>query len=310
MDFYSQISKNNKKTYFLFLLFFILFGLLAGALSFALSFYLASESSYFSGVFIAIFAFFGILMIIFSIISYYSSDKIVTAVSGAKLAPQEQFAVLHNVVEEMCIASGVPKPRIYVINDTAINAFAAGRDPKHAIVCVTTGCLTRLNRNQLQGVIAHELSHIKNYDVRTMTIAAVLVGMAVLISDMLFRMFIYGGFRSSNSKNGGYEVIIAIAVAIIAVILTPIIAKIITLSISRKREFVADASAIEMTRNPEGLASALEAISKDVEPLEAANKATAHLYIANPLKGQKLMLKSLFSTHPPIDERIRAIRGR
>ena len=247
-------------------------------------------------------------MILFSIISYYSSDRIVTAVSGAKLAPKEQFSMLHNVVEEMTLASGLPKPRIYVINDTAINAFATGRDPQHAVVCVTTGCLTRLNRDQLQGVIAHELSHIRNYDVRTMTIAAVLVGMAVLISDMLFRMFLYGSFRG-NSRDGGYEIIIAIAVAVIAAILTPIIAKLITLSISRKREFVADASAIELTRNPEGLASALEVISKDKEPLEAANKATAHLYIANPLKGQKLFMKSLFSTHPPLEERIKAIRG-
>ncbi|MBT7241401.1 MAG: M48 family metallopeptidase, partial [Candidatus Diapherotrites archaeon] len=296
--------------YLLFLMFFILFGILAGALSLALSFYMTSGRGYFSLIFIGFFILFGTLMIIFSIISYFGSDKIVTAVSHAKLAPKEQFSKLHNIVEEMCIASGLPKPRIYVIQDTAINAFAAGRNPQHAIVCVTTGCLTRLTRDQLQGVIAHELSHIRNFDVRTMTIAAVLVGMAVLISDMLFRMFIYGSFRGGNSKNGGIEVAIAIGVAIVAVVLTPIIAKLITMSISRKREFVADASAIEMTRNPDGLASALEVIGKDTEPLEAANKATAHLYIANPLKGQKLIMKSMFSTHPPIGERIRAIRGR
>jgi len=309
MDFYSQIAKNNKKTYMLFLMFFILFGILAAALSMAISFYLAGTGPLTGMVFTFVFGFFGILMIIFSIVAYYSSDKIVTKISGAKEAPADQFPILHNIVEEMCIASGLPKPRIFVINDSAINAFATGRNPQHAVVCVTTGCLTRLNRDQLQGVIAHELSHIRNYDVRTMTIAAVLVGMAVLISDMLFRMFIYGGLRGSNSKNGGAEVVIAIVIAIVAVILTPIIAKLITLSISRKREFVADASAVELTRNPEGLASALEVISKDKEPLEAANKATAHLYIANPLKGQKLLLKSMFSTHPDINERIRAIRG-
>ncbi len=310
MDFYSQISKNNKKTYLLFLMFFILFGILAAALSVAISIYLAGSGPFFNLVFIFSFGIFGILIVLFSIVAYYSSSKIVTSISGAKEAPKEQFAILHNVVEEMCIASGLPKPRIFVINDTAINAFAAGRNPQHAVVCVTTGCLTMINRDQLQGVIAHELSHIRNYDVRTMTIAAVLVGMAVLISDMLFHMFIFGGFRGGNSRNGGAEVVIAIVIAVVAIILTPIIAKLITMSISRKREFVADASAIELTRNPEGLASALETISKDVEPLESANKATAHLYIANPLKGQKLMLKSMFSTHPPMNERIRAIRGR
>ena len=309
MDFYSQISKNNKKTYMLFLMFFILFGILAAALSVAISFYLAGSGPFFNLVFISSFGIFGILMILFSIVAYYSSDKIVTSISGAKEAPREQFAILHNIVEEMCIASGLPKPRVFVINDTAINAFATGRSPQHAVVCVTTGCLTRLNRDQLQGVIAHELSHIRNYDVRTMTIAAVLVGMAVLISDMLFHMFIFGGLRGGNSRNGGIEVVIAIVIAVVAIILTPIIAKLITMSISRKREFVADASAVELTRNPEGLASALEVISKDKEPLESANKATAHLYIANPLKGQKLMLKSMFSTHPDINERIRAIRG-
>ena len=233
-----------------------------------------------------------------------------SAKKEVKEAPKEQFAQLHNIVEELCLASGLPKPRVFVINDTAINAFATGRDPKHAVVCVTTGCLTRLSRDQLQGVIAHELSHIKNYDVRTMTMATVLVGVAVMLSDFLIRMFWYGGFRSSgNSKDSGGFVIVIIVLSIILAILTPIIAKLITLSISRKREFMADASAIEFTRNPEGLASALEVISKDTEPLEAANKATAHLYIANPLKGQKLWMKSLFSTHPPIDERIKAIRG-
>ena len=309
MDFYSQISKNNKKTYMLFLMFFILFGILAAALSVALSIYLAGTGPLFNLVFMFSFSIFAILMILFSIIAYYGSDKIVTSISGAKEAPREQFAQLYNIVEEMCLASGLSKPRVFIIKDTAINAFATGRNPEHAVVCVTTGCLTRLSRDQLQGVIAHELSHIRNYDIRTMTIAAVLVGMAVLISDMLFRMFIYGGLRGGNSKNGGAVVVIAIVVAVIAVILTPIIAKLITLSISRKREFVADASAIEMTRNPDGLATALEVIGKDTEPLEAANKATAHLYIANPLKGQKLMMKSLFSTHPPIEERIKAIRG-
>jgi heat shock protein HtpX len=302
MDFYEQISHNKKMTYVLFLMFFVLIGILSYIFSFVLDLY-------FGGGFIFIFSIFGILTIIFAIISYYQSDKIVTAVSGAKEVSKETHAQLHNIVEELCLASGLPKPRIFVINDTAINAFATGRDPQHAVVCVTIGCLTRLNRDQLQGVLAHELSHIKNYDVRTMTIATVLVGIAVLLSDLMIRMFFYGSFRNSDSKNSGVFIVVLV-VSIVLAILTPVIAKMITFAISRKREFVADASAVEMTRNPEGLASALEVISKDNEPLEVANKATAHLYIANPLNGQKLWMKSLFSTHPPIESRISALRGR
>ncbi len=303
IDFYSQISHNKKMTYLLFLMFFILIGILSYVISLVLEFA-------FGIGFIFIFSIFGFLAILFAIISYYNSDKIVTSISGAKEAPREQFKQVYNIIEELTLASGLPMPRVFVINDTAINAFATGRDPQHAVVCVTKGCLTRLNRDQLQGVIAHELSHIKNYDIRTMTIATVLVGIAVLLSDLMFRMFIYGGFRgSSNSRDSGGLIIVVIVVSIILAILTPIIAKMITFAISRKREFAADASAVQMTRNPLGLASALEVISKDTEPLEAANKATAHLYIANPLKGQKLWMKSLFSTHPDINDRIRALKG-
>jgi heat shock protein HtpX len=303
MDFYSQISRNKKMTFWLFLMFFILIGVLAFAVSFIIDWW-------FGAGFIFFFTIFGILTIVFAIVSYYNSDKIVTTISHAKEAPVKQFKQLHNIVEELCLASGLPKPRVFVIDDSAINAFATGRNPEHAVVCVTTGCLTRLKRDQLQGVIAHELTHIRNYDVRTMTIATVLVGMAVLLSDMMFRMFFYGSFRNSGSKDSGGLMIAMIGISILLAILTPIIARMITFSISRKREFMADAGAVELTRYPEGLASALEVISKDTEKLEAANKATAHLYIANPLKGQKLVMKSLFSTHPPINERIKAIRGR
>jgi len=303
MDFYSQISRNKRMTFLLFLMFFILIGVLAYAVSFIIDWW-------FGAGFIFFFSIFGILTIIFAIASYYSSDKIVTSISRAKEAPIKQFKQLHNIVEELCLASGLPKPRLFVIDDSAINAFATGRNPEHAVVCVTKGCLTRLKRDQLQGVIAHELTHIRNYDVRTMTIATVLVGMAVLLSDMMFRMFLYGSFRNSGSRDSGGLMIAMIGLSIILAILTPIIAKMITFAISRKREFSADAGAVELTRYPEGLASALEIISKDNEKLEVANKATAHLYIANPLKGQKLLMKSLFSTHPPIKERIKAIRGR
>ncbi|MFA5357457.1 MAG: M48 family metallopeptidase [archaeon] len=303
VDFYAQISRNKRMTFVLFFMFFVLIGALAFVLSFVLDIYSGGGFAFF-------FSIFGILIILFSIVSYYNSDKIVTAISGAKEADAEQYKKLHNIVEELSIASGLPKPRVFVINDSAINAFATGRDPNHAVVCVTTGALTRLNREQLQGVIAHELSHIKNYDVRTMTLATVLVGIAVLISDFMIRFLIYGRPRGNgDSKGGGAIFIVMIVVAVILAILTPIIAQMIQLAISRKREFGADASAVEITRNPEGLASALEVISKDNEPLEAANKATAHLYIANPLKGQKLFMQSLFSTHPPIESRIAILRG-
>jgi len=304
IDFYSQISRNKRNTIFLFLAFFILIGILAWIISYILE--------YFVGIgFIFIFSIFGVFSIIFAVASYYSCDKIVTAISGAHEAPREQYKQLYNIVEELSLASGLPLPRVFVINDTAINAFATGRNPQHSVVCVTTGALTRLSRDQLQGVLAHELSHIRNYDIRTMTVATVLVGIAVLLSDLLLRFFWFGGTRgsgNSDSKSGGI-VIAMLVVGIILAIITPIIAQLIQLSVSRKREFMADAGSVEMTRNPEGLASALEVISKDKEPLEAANKATAHLYIANPLKGQKLWMASLFSTHPPIEERIRILRG-
>lgn len=303
MDFYKQISHNKKMTYVLFLMFFLLIGFLSLVLSFVLDIY-------FGAGFILFFSIFGFLTIIFAIISYYNSDKIVTSIAGAKEAPKEQFKQLYNIVEELCLASGLPMPRVFVMKDPSINAFATGRDPNHAVVCVTMGCLEKLNREQLQGVIAHELSHIKNFDVRTMTLATVLVGITVLLSDLMFRMFLFGSISNrSNSKNSGGLIIIVIVVSIILAIITPLVAKMITLAISRKREFVADASAVEMTRNPVGLASALELISKDTNLLVSANKATAHLYISNPLKGQKIFLKNLFSTHPNINDRINALKG-
>jgi len=302
MDFYSQITRNKRMTYVLFLIFFILIGFLAYIVSFVIDWY-------FGAGFIFFYSIFGVLTIIFAIASYYSSDKIVTSISKAKEAPVAKFKQLHNIVEELCVASGLPKPKIFVMDDTAINAFATGRNPEHAVVCVTMGCLTRLNRAQLQGVIAHELSHIKSYDVRTMTIATVLVGITVLLSDMIFRTFFYGSLGGSNSRDSGGLFFAMLGISIILAILTPIIAKMITFTISRKREFSADAAAVQLTRNPEGLATALEVIEKDTEKLEAANKATAHLYISNPLRGQKLLMKSLFSTHPPLKERIQKIRG-
>ncbi|MFH1587067.1 MAG: M48 family metallopeptidase [Candidatus Diapherotrites archaeon] len=293
MSFYEEIEANKRMTYLLFIVFFF-FILFLGIIT----------DFIFSGGFFFV-PIFGIIAIIYILISYYFSDKIITAISGAKPADPKKHAILINVVEEMSIAAGIPMPKAYVIEDTAINAFATGRDPEHSAICTTTGCLTRLTRDELTGVVAHEMSHIKNQDIKVMTMAAIMVGMAVLMSDFLLRMFFWGGLRGGgNRKGGGPVMIAAIAVGILLALLTPVIAQIIKLAISRKREYLADASGVQLTRYPQGLASALSKIRDDNEPLEAANKATAHMYIANPLKGQKIWMKSLFATHPPIDDRI------
>lgn len=284
-------------TYVLFVAFFLLILVLGIVISYLMDSY----------IIVPIFAIFAIIYIV---VAYYKSDSIVTAVSGAKPADPKQFKQLHNIVEEMAIAAGLPKPKVYVIHDTAINAFATGRDPEHSVVCVTTGCLQRLTRAELTGVVAHEMSHIQNSDIKVMTMAAILVGLAVLLSDFLLRFFLWGGMRGrSNNKGGGGIAIAGIVLGLALAILTPVIAQIIRMAISRKREYLADASAVQLTRYPEGLALALSKINNDTEPLEAANKATAHLYIANPLKGQKIWMKSMFATHPDINDRIARIQA-
>ncbi len=241
---------------------------------------------------------------------YYASDKIVLGISRARPATKDEFPYLYNVVEGLAIAAGIPAPRCYVIDDTAPNAFAAGRKPQTAVICVTTGILEKLNRVELEGVIAHEMSHIKNYDVRLQTLVVVMAGVVALLSDWMLRSFMWGGGRRRGGRDrggsggaGGILVLVGLALAV----LSPFIATIIQLAVSRKREFLADASSAMLTRYPAGLASALRKISADTEPLEAANKATAHLYIVNPLKNIKGTVNKLFSTHPPIEERIAAL---
>lgn len=244
-----------------------------------------------------------------SFFSYYNSDKIVLAISGAKKASQTTHRELHNLVENMSIASGLPKPRIYIIYDTAMNAFATGRDPEHGVICFTTGIIDRLEKRELEGVIAHELSHIGNYDIRLMSIVSVLVGTVTLLADFFTRGMFYGsrGRRSSKDSNSNGLILI---LGIVLIILSPIIATLIKLAVSRKREFLADSTAALMTRYPKGLASALKKISADKEVLEAANGATAHLYITNPLKNKKSSaLAGLFNTHPPVEERIRRLES-
>ena len=240
---------------------------------------------------------------------YYSSDKVVLAISRARPVTKDEYPYLYNVVEGLAIAAGLPAPRCYVMDDTAPNAFATGRNPEHAVICVTTGILEKLNRVELEGVIAHEMSHIKNFDIRLQTVVVVMAGIVALLSDWMLRSFFWGGGRrrSGRDSRGGGAGAILILVGLVLAMLSPLIATIIQLAVSRKREFLADASGAMLTRYPAGLASALRKISADTEPLEAANKATAHLYIVNPLKDIKGAVNKLFSTHPPIEERIAAL---
>lgn len=238
-------------------------------------------------------------------VSYFWSDKIVLGVSRAKLIEKKDHPEIYRIVENLCIAAGLPTPKIYVIEDSATNAFATGRDPKHAAICFTTGILEKLNKQELEGVTAHELSHVGNRDTLLLAVVSVLVGTIALMSDFFMRSMWYGGHRDSDNKGNGVMMIIAIVAAILA----PIVATLIQLAVSRRREFLADASGVLLTRYPSGLASALQKISADKEPLEVANRGTAHLYIINPLKGQdaKQWLAGLFNTHPPIEERIKAL---
>lgn len=246
-----------------------------------------------------------------SFFSYYFSSDITLAMSSAKLVDRQSNPEIYRLVENLCIAGGLPTPKIYVIDDTAMNAFATGRDPQHAVIVFTTGVIDRLNRQELEGVTAHELSHIGNYDIRVMTIVVVLVGIVTLLADWFLRMSFYGGRRSDSGRNQLQAIMMIVGIAL--ALLTPIIATALQLAVSRRREYLADASGALLTRYPDGLASALEKISADTEPLEAANKATAHLYIANPLKnhqGQSAVgwLAGLFNTHPPIQDRIQRLR--
>jgi heat shock protein HtpX len=238
--------------------------------------------------------------------TYYGGDRMVLAASRAHEISHDDAPVLFNVVEEMAIAAGLPMPKVYIIDDSAPNAFATGRDPEHATVAVTSGLLEKLDRDELQGVIAHEMSHVGNFDIRYAMLVGVLVGTTVLISDFFLRGLWFGGGR--RREGGGQAQVIMLVIAIALAILAPLLARLIQLSISRQREFLADASAVQLTRNPKGLADALQKISGDREVLEAANRATAHLYIVNPIKAFEKRSKGLFSTHPPIEQRIEILR--
>ncbi|OGD98020.1 zinc metalloprotease HtpX [Candidatus Curtissbacteria bacterium RIFCSPLOWO2_01_FULL_38_11b] len=302
MTAYTQVSANRFKTWL------IMFGF---ALFLTFVVYIFTNALGFQGP--SALGFSGVALIIAGImnfIAYYSSDKMVMAISGAKQIQKKQNLELFRIIENLSIASGLPMPKVYVIDDTAPNAFATGRDPEHASIAFTTGILQKLNKLELEGVTAHELSHVGNYDTRLMTVVSILVGSVALIADWFLRMMWWGGGSRDDNDRGGNALVMAIA--LVLAILAPIIAMLIQLAISRKREFLADASGTLITRNPDSLADALLKISKDREPLEVANKATAHLYIVNPFKDrQKVigMFAGLFNTHPPIVERVKALKG-
>jgi heat shock protein HtpX len=250
-----------------------------------------------------------IFAILSSFASYYWGDKIVLAMSGARPADRKRDFDFFTVAENLAIAAGLPKPKLYVIDDTAMNAFATGRDPEHAVICATTGLLSRLERRELEGVIAHELSHIKNYDIRLMAVVAVLVGTVAFMTDFFMRSLWWGGRRDRDEDRGTGNILLV--AGIILAIISPIVAMIIQLAISRRREYLADASGAYLTRYPEGLARALEKLSRDREVLEAATNATAHLYVVNPFKDKSFgaWFASLFNTHPPIEDRIKILRS-
>ncbi len=244
--------------------------------------------------------------------TYYGGDRMMLAASRAHQITHDEAPVLFNVVEEMSLAAGLPMPKVYIIEDSAPNAFATGRDPEHASVAATSGLLQKLDRDELQGVMAHEMSHVANFDIRYSMLVGILVGTTVLISDFFLRGLWFGGGRGgrrSEGGGGGQIQLIMMVVAILLAILAPLFARLLQLSISRQREYLADVTAVRLTRNPKGLADALAKISGDKEVLEVANRATAHLYIVNPVKSFEKRAKGLFSTHPPVNERIDILRS-
>ncbi|TSC69670.1 MAG: hypothetical protein G01um101456_22 [Parcubacteria group bacterium Gr01-1014_56] len=291
---YTHKDENIAKTWVLMVVFFSI----VIAIGWAISFYFNNPGILVVAV---------IFAIVMNITSYWFSDKIVTAMAGAKPADEREYSELHNIVENLAITAGLPKPKIFIINDAAPNAFATGRNAEHAVVAVTTGLLSMMEKSELEGVLAHELSHIGNRDMLLSTVAVVLVGFVTLISDFFLRAHFFGG---RNDNNKGNPILMIIAVALI--VLAPIVATLLQLAISRKREFLADASGALLTRYPEGLASALQKIGAYAAPMKRANNATAHLYISNPFGPKAAMggISKLFMTHPPVQERIQALLGK
>lgn len=290
-NFFTEVENNKTKTIFIIMGFFAFMV----AVSYVISLYMGK------GSLIGIMGLALIFSGISSFVSYYFSDKLILSMSGAKEVIRKENPEIYNLVENLCIGVGLPTPKIYIIEDTALNAFATGRNPENGVVCLTTGIISTLEKRELEGVIAHELAHIGNYDIRLASIVSVLVGSIVFVTDWVS----HGLFWSNDDREINPLVL---GVLILTIIAAPIVATLIQLSISRNREYLADATAASMTRYPEGLARALEKISGDKEILEAANSATAHMYISNPLRNTGNFLGNLFSTHPPTEERIKRLR--
>lgn len=302
--FRERIEKNKRNSLFLFVVFFALVLVFGYVIGYA---YIGDPVGALFGLALAL-----VVGAISGLVSYYAGDRMVLAASRAREVTHDDWPVLFNVVQEMQIASGLPMPKVYVIDDSAPNAFATGRDPQHASIAVTAGLLDKLDRDELQGVVAHEMAHVANFDIRYSMMVGILVGMVVLTSDFFLRTLWWGGGRNrggGNNGGGGYVQLIMLVVALVLAILAPIFARLLQLSISRQREYLADATAVKLTRNPKGLADALQKITGDREVLEVANRATAHLYIANPVKKFEKRAKGMFSTHPPIEERISILRA-
>ena len=302
-----EVQSSNKIKTFVIVAFFLAF-------SFIAIYVLTRAFGVYNGYEPGGLGYFGVALIfsgVSTFISYYYSDKIVLGISGARVANSKEDKLFTQVVENLCIGAGIPKPKLYVIEDSAPNAFATGRDPDHAVICATTGLLSKLTRTELEGVLAHEISHIRNYDIRLMSVVSVMVGLIALLGDWFLRARFWGGSRRDNDNNSAGAIIMV--VGIIFALLSPIIAQLIQLAVSRRREFMADAGSVEITRQPQGLISALVKISSDTEPLEAANKATAHLYIVNPFKDRTnkaiSRMASLFNTHPQVAERIKVLKS-
>jgi len=300
-----EVQKSNKlKSAVIVALFVVFVALATYVLTKALGVYVGYEPSELGFVGVAL-----ILSGFSSFIGYYFSDQIILGISGARPADKKRDFTFYTVAENISIGAGIPIPKLYVIADSAPNAFATGRDPEHAAICVTVGLLEKLDRTELEGVIAHEMSHIRNYDTRLMSVVSVMVGLIALLGDWLLRATWFGGRKSDNDKGGAGSIFLVLG--IVFAILSPIIGQLIQLAISRRREFTADAGSVSLTRQPSGLISALTKISLDKEALEVANKATAHLYICSPFKNKKgevSWFANLFNTHPPISDRINVLK--
>ncbi len=293
---FDEIRNNNWKSFFL----FVVFMLLIGGLGLLIG--LIWGNLYFGLILALVFGF------AYALIAYFAGGNMLMALSGAKPVTKKEYPHLYHTVEGLALAAGVPTPKAYVIHDPAPNAFATGRDPNNSAIAVTTGLLEKMNREELEGVVAHEMAHIRNYDIRSMMIAAVMVGIVILLSDFLLRSFLWGGMsRGGGNRGGGQLIFILIGIAL--AILAPLIGEVIKLSISRRREYAADAGAAVLTRNPNGLANALRKISQDPNELRNTNKATAHLFISSPFRKKRGWLRGLFTTHPPVEDRIKRLEA-